>query len=99
MTINPLDLRAIGGAMSSLRLKIPVANIPKFDVESQEFFGAISDAVNNGNPVRAGKLLAQWELRAQWATVPGWHHAPPALIRLDGESTTQWLERCYKAMP
>lgn len=95
---DPLDLRTIGRAMSIIRLKIPAANIPKFDVESKEYYAAISEAVRAGEADRAGKLLSQWNVRAAWAANPGWHHAPPALIKIDGESITQWLKRCYEAM-
>lgn len=92
-----IDLRKIGASMSAERLNVPIANIPKFDVESQDHFSAISRAVNSGNYDEAERIIAHWIDRVGWLKLPNSHVAPPCLIRKPGESMELYLKRCYEA--
>lgn len=99
MRVPAIDLRKLGATMSTERLRIPVANVPKFDVESQDYFNAIAEAVNSGNHAEAGKLLARWNRRVEWLRCHDCHVAPPCLIRKQGEPVEQWIRRCCESMP
>lgn len=93
-----IDLRKIGASMSAARMRVPPQNREKFDIESKDFFAAISDAATAGNAARVGKLIAQWNNRVEWlANEPQCHVAPPCLVRRDGETAEQYISRCYAA--
>ena len=93
-----INLRQIGASMSATRMRVPLQNREKFDIESKDFFAAISDAATAGNAVRVGKLIAQWNNRVEWlANEPQCHVAPPCLVRRDGETAEQYISRCYAA--
>lgn len=93
-----INLRQIGASMSATRMRVPPQNREKFDIESKDFFAAISDAATAGNAVRVGKLIAQWNNRVEWlANEPQCHVAPPCLVRRDGETAEQYISRCYAA--
>lgn len=93
-----IDLRQIGASMSATRMRVPPQNREKFDIESKDFFAAISDAATAGNAARVGKLIAQWNNRVEWlANEPQCHVAPPCLVRRDGETAEQYISRCYAA--
>lgn len=93
-----INLRQIGASMSATRMRVPPQNREKFDIESKDFFAAISDAATAGNAARVGKLIAQWNNRVEWlANEPQCHVAPPCLVRRDGETAEQYISRCYAA--
>ena len=93
-----IDLRQIGASMSAARMRVPPQNREKFDIESKDFFAAISDAATAGNAARVGKLIAQWNNRVEWlANEPQCHVAPPCLVRRNGETAEQYISRCYAA--
>lgn len=93
-----INLRQIGASMSAARMRVPMSNRAKFDIESKDWFEAISAAVNADDSTRAGKLIAQWNDRIWWLTnEPRCHVAPPCLVRKEDETITQYLDRCYEA--
>ena len=99
MLTEIINLQQLGRTMSAERMKIPSANIPKFDVESEDYYAAISAAAGAEDVNRAGLLLSQWEKRLAWLHCEGCKHAPPQLVRKDGESSENYILRCYEAMP
>ena len=89
----------LGASMSATRMRVPPQNREKFDIESKDFFAAISDAATAGNAVRVGKLLAQWNDRVWWLTnSQRCHVAPPCFFRKSNETAAEYLDRCYAAI-
>ena len=94
-----IDLRQIGASMSAARMRVPMSNREKFDIESKDFFAAISAAANADDSTRAGKLIAQWNDRVWWLTnSQRCHVAPPCLFRKSNETAAEYLDRCYAAI-
>jgi len=91
------DLLQIGREMSAARMKTPLRNRRKFDIESKDFFAAISDAVRAGDHARAADLLRRWHERAAWLmNEPRCFTAPPCLVRQEGEPVRDYLNRCFE---
>ena len=91
-------MRKIGAEIVSQRMRVPVQNRSKFDVESRDTFDAIGEANLAGDDEKVKKLLDRWMVRAEWmATVPSCYLAPPLLIRKVNETTEEYLNRCYEA--
>ncbi|MBQ9502852.1 MAG: hypothetical protein IJU70_11895 [Lentisphaeria bacterium] len=91
------DLLQIGREMSAARMKTPLRNRMKFDIESKDFFAAISDAVRAGDHDRAADLLCRWHERAAWLmNEPRCFTAPPCLVRKEGEPVRDYLNRCFE---
>lgn len=96
--MDALTVQKIGREMSAQRMKVPIQNRPKFDIESRDFFTAISQAAAEKNERRFAALLRQWGSRVGWLTnEPRCCSAPPCLVRHDGEATEKYLQRCYDA--
>ncbi len=92
------QLKNIGAEMSARRVVIPPKNRPKYDVEAQDYFNALSAAAEKGDSRRFKKISEGWQLRTLWLTiVPHCHLAPPTLVRRDGESNEDYINRCYQA--
>lgn len=84
--------------MSAKRTAVPEQNRKKYDVESRDYFAAIEEAEKKGDADRLMKLMAQWEQRLRWLTKnTGCYKAPPALVRRDGETNEEYMDRCYAA--
>ena len=96
--MKDIDLRRIGADMSAARMRVPPANREKFDIESKDRFEAIHAAADANDAARVGRLLSQWNSRVEWLTrEPKCHVAPPCLVRKDGETTEEYISRCYAA--
>ena len=96
--MNATDLQQIGREMSAARMRVPLPNHPKFDIESKEYFNAIGGAIRAGDLDRAAALLRRWHERVEWLThEPRCCVAPPCLIRRTGESAADYIERCHMA--
>lgn len=94
-----IDLRQIGASMSATRMRVPPQNREKFDIESKDFFAAISEAAAVGNTARVEKLLTQWNSRVRWLTNSQRCHAvPPFLVRKTNETAVEYFERCCAAI-
>ena len=90
------QLERIGREMSARRAFIPPKNRLKYDVEAKDYFDNLSAAAEKGDSRRFKKISEGWQLRTLWLTiVPHCHLAPPALVRRDGESNKDYLNRCY----
>ncbi len=92
------QLKNIGAEMSARRALIPPKNRPKYDVEAKDHFAALSAAAENGDEKRFNQLVDRWNTRAWYLSIiPDCHLAPPALVRHEGESHEDYMNRCYQA--
>jgi len=91
------ELRRI---IAATRNQIPACNQPKYDIEADDFLGHMAhDFISNGAITK--KLYNRLTL-TMWARIKihqsvNTSYAPPLLIRLEGESSKNHIERCYKA--
>ena len=80
--------------MTIKRMSVPVMNRRKFDIETADYFDAIKCA---GSPEEKKKLFENWKVRAGYLTVETRAHRVPArLIRQEGETAAEYLERIYE---
>jgi len=89
-------LTRINTEIISGRMMIPMQNREKFDIEALQVFLAIKkhDAVDQYTE----KLLNYWNERKYWLQhIANCHLAPPALIRHEGETGAEYLNRCFDA--
>ena len=90
------QLEQIGREMTARRHLIPLQNRRKYDIEAKDFFENLTAAAEENNSRRFKKIAEGWQLRILWLTIePHCHLAPPTLVRRDGESKEQYLDRCY----
>ena len=92
------DLQAIGKRLAAARNRVPFQNRRKYELEAEDFFDAIQEALHAGRADRAAVILAKWEDREYWLIhSPTCHIAPPCLVRRLNETTEQLNERRFKA--
>ena len=91
------QLEQIGKEMSARRHLIPVQNRRKYDIEAKDYFENLSAAAAK-NDIRRFKDLAEyWQRRTLWLTTqPHCHLVPPSLVRREGESNEDYMNRCYQ---
>lgn len=84
----------IAKEMTRKRVEIPVINRSKFDIETADFFERMKETPD---PEALGKLLADWRIRANFlATERRAFRAPARLLRKDGETAAEYLDRIYE---
>lgn len=89
------NLTKISEDMFNARLRVPVDNRPKFDIEVKEYYSAIESNLNAKDFVQVKYLLRTWQDRLNWlVNTPNCHLAPPCLIRLPDESLQDYFNRC-----
>lgn len=94
----PETTTEIGREMTIARKSVPVCNRAKFDVEAEDYFREICEAVRTGNLPLAAELYRRWHRRVVWlAGDPDCHHAPPCLVRKEGETEEEYRNRCHQA--
>ena len=91
-----IDIKQIGIDISIHRLKIPPMNLRKFDIESEDFYAELQRAVNSGRVDLAETLIAKWKERMPWFFNTNFPDAPPRLIRREGESIKDYLNRIHE---
>lgn len=91
-------MRKIGTEIASQRMRVPVQNRAKFDIESRDTFEVIRKANLDGDNEKIKRLLNRWMFRAEWMErCANCYLAPPMLIRKEYETTEEYLNRCYEA--
>ena len=92
------QLERIGVEMSARRHLIPVQNRRKYDIEAKDHFDHLSRAAESGDEKEFARLLERWHTR-EWymSLIPHCHLAPPSLVRRNGESDVDYMDRCYHA--
>lgn len=79
------------------RFQIPRPNRKKFDLEAEDTVTCYKAAFDMGDQCRIDWIRKRWENRLEILMRAGCHNTPPMLIQKVGESTREWLNRCYKA--
>lgn len=74
------------------RRNIPQCNWPNYDLECADYIDAIAE-----QPEQFEVLTSALWNRMQQHRQRDLSNVPPALLRLEGESVQQWLNRCYDA--
>ena len=84
----------IAKEMTRKRVEIPVINRSKFDIETADVFERMKETPD---PEVLKKLLADWRIRADYlATERRAFRAPARLLRKDGETPAEYLDRIYE---
>ena len=84
----------IAKEMTRKRMEIPLMNRLKFDIETADFFEKMKAAPSSEV---LEKLLADWRSRAKYlATEKRAFCAPARLLRKDGETAAEYLDRIYE---
>lgn len=95
--MNMDDLALIGREISAARTRIPIQNRRKFDIEAEDHFNAIRDAVRAGDDDRAAALWRRWLGRVPYLSgIARCCDAPPCLVRLEDEPAAEYLKRCME---
>lgn len=82
--------------VNSSRRKVPARNRSKFDAEARDVTRLYLRVFNLGNIEWMQALVIRWKNRLDVLLYPGAWCTPPMLIRKRGESTREWLNRCYQ---
>lgn len=82
-------LQAIVGAE---RRNVPQCNWPNYDIETADYVDAIVE-----QPEQFEVLTAKLWQRIQRYKTADLSHIPPALLRYEGETMQEYLNRCYDA--
>ncbi|MDY5695175.1 MAG: hypothetical protein SPK75_02240 [Victivallales bacterium] len=92
------DEKKLGSMIEAGRMAVPEANRAKFDAEARDVFENVRAAMDKGDEKRAKGLLERWKGRTLFLTREErcWL-APPFLVRKNGESEKEYMDRCYKA--
>ena len=83
------ELQAIVGAE---RRNVPQCNWKNYDLECADYLDAIAE-----QPEQFEVLTSALWNRMQQHRQRDLSNVPPALLRLEGESVAEWLDRCYTA--
>nr|DAK83992.1 MAG TPA: hypothetical protein [Caudoviricetes sp.] len=83
------ELQAIVGAE---RRNVPQCNWKNYDLECADYIDAIVE-----QPEQFEELTSALWNRMQQHRQRDLSSVPPALLRLEGESVEEWLNRCYAA--
>jgi len=84
----------IAKEMTRKRIEIPLLNRLKFDIETADVFERMKETPD---PEVLEKLLADWRIRADYlATERRAFRAPARLLRKDGETAAEYLDRIYE---
>lgn len=76
---------------------VPKGNRAKYLGEGRDCLAFYWKAFRKGNRALMEWVLRRWENRLAVLLQPGGDKTPPMLIRRDGESQKEWLDRCYAA--